>query len=174
MILGRPATSKVSKFAPKCRKIKFDQPLESPGSGLSSARQINIVRQTYETMKTFSWKSHQNVDFMNVSNFTCLSAYIQVQTIEIFKHSWLFDKILKMGFSDIADEISRKSSFVYILVEIKDSSIKFFSQLLFLRSWRRNSSKMTWLLQKASITLEYKIWTSWQSKSRRMSQEVTT
>ena len=48
-----PATSKVTRSAPKCPKIKFDPPFDAPGSGLSSARRINILRQTREAMATF-------------------------------------------------------------------------------------------------------------------------
>ena len=36
-ILGHPATSKTAMSAPKCRKMKFDSPLDAPGSGLCSA-----------------------------------------------------------------------------------------------------------------------------------------
>ena len=36
----------------KCRKIKFDPPFDAPGSGLSNARRIKIVRQTLERMST--------------------------------------------------------------------------------------------------------------------------
>ena len=52
LAIGHPATSKAAMSAPKCRKMKFDPPLDAPGSGLSSARRINIVRQTLERVTT--------------------------------------------------------------------------------------------------------------------------
>ncbi len=42
--------------APNGPKIKFDPPFDAPGSELSSARRINIVRQTREAVATFFLK----------------------------------------------------------------------------------------------------------------------
>ena len=56
-ILGVTATSKPTMSAQKCRKIKFDQPLDAPGSEFSNARRINVVRQTFERITTILWKS---------------------------------------------------------------------------------------------------------------------
>ena len=50
--LVRHATLKAAMSAAKCRKMKFDPPLDAPGSGFSSARRINIVRQTLERVTT--------------------------------------------------------------------------------------------------------------------------
>ena len=52
-ILVNPTTSKVAMSAPKRRKIKFDTPLDAPGSGLSSALRISALRHTLEAMTTF-------------------------------------------------------------------------------------------------------------------------
>ncbi len=65
---GTPATSKASMSAPNGPKIKFDPPFDAPGSGLSSARRIYIVRQTREAMATFFWKLVQNGFFSSNSN----------------------------------------------------------------------------------------------------------
>ena len=62
-IYGNRATSKGFISAPKCRKIKFDPPFDAPGSELSSARRINILRQTHEAMATILWKPLQICDF---------------------------------------------------------------------------------------------------------------
>ena len=47
------ATLKAAMSAPVCRISTFDPPFDAPGSGLSNARRINAVRQTYEAMATF-------------------------------------------------------------------------------------------------------------------------
>ena len=52
-ILGTPATSKVTRSAPKRQKLKFDPPLDALGSGFYSALRINIVRHTYDRMAHF-------------------------------------------------------------------------------------------------------------------------
>ena len=52
-ILSLPATSKAAMSAPECRICKFDPPFDAPGSGLSSALQINILRQTRERVDAF-------------------------------------------------------------------------------------------------------------------------
>ena len=57
--LDHPATSKAAMSAPKCRKMKFDPPLDAPGSRLSSARRINIERQILECITSILWKSEQ-------------------------------------------------------------------------------------------------------------------
>ena len=51
------ATSKPTILVPKCLEIKFDPSSEAPGSGLSSARRINIARHTLERTATDLWKS---------------------------------------------------------------------------------------------------------------------
>ena len=50
VILNRPATSNASMSAPKCRICKFDPPFDAPGSELSSALRISVVRQAYDRM----------------------------------------------------------------------------------------------------------------------------
>ena len=47
-----PVTSKPTILVPKCLEIKFDPSSEAPGSGLSSARRINIARRTLERTAT--------------------------------------------------------------------------------------------------------------------------
>ena len=56
--LEQLSISNVTRSAPKCRKMKFDPPLDAPGSGLSSAHRINNVQQTRELMATFFCGKH--------------------------------------------------------------------------------------------------------------------
>ena len=70
-ILGHPATSKPAMSAPKCRKMKFDPPLDAPESRLSSARRINIVWQTLECITSMlsklEWKSKNEPGLANLT-----------------------------------------------------------------------------------------------------------
>ena len=59
-ILDNLATSKATRLASKCQICTFDTPLDAPGSGFSSARQINSIRHTYERMESFFWNWLQN------------------------------------------------------------------------------------------------------------------
>ena len=54
---SNPLTSKAAMSAPNSRVNKLDAPFDAPGSELSSALRINIVRQTIERMEHFVWKS---------------------------------------------------------------------------------------------------------------------
>ena len=58
-ILGHPPTSKAAMSAPKCRKVKFDPPLDAQGSALSSALRMNTIRQTRERT-TILWTSKKS------------------------------------------------------------------------------------------------------------------
>ena len=71
-ILGHQATSKATTSAPKCRISTFDPPFDAPGSGLSSALRINIVRHTCDRMAHFLWTLDKNCHFADVWNVTCL------------------------------------------------------------------------------------------------------
>ena len=58
------ATLQAMRLAPKRRKIKFDTPLDAPGSKLSSALRISTVRQTWVRKTIFSWKSGPDWHFI--------------------------------------------------------------------------------------------------------------
>ena len=56
---GTSSYFKSRHVGPKVSEMKFGPPLDAPESGLSSARRINIVRQTLERITTILWKSEQ-------------------------------------------------------------------------------------------------------------------
>ena len=93
---SHPATSKATMSASKCRILRFDPPLDVPGSVLSSARQISLktthlrpygkiflnfgqmvpLREdlkchfsTWKRVANFFWTIRWNVDVSDFSNF---------------------------------------------------------------------------------------------------------
>ena len=96
--------------APKCPKIKFDPSFDAPGSGLSSARRINIVRHTLEAMATFFLKIRSKRTFQSQSELpkSEILVWLLRNTPGKIARLWLRNsKIIKNEFTNSKIKVAR-------------------------------------------------------------------